>query len=151
MPIYGVRTMMETLHGGNGLLLFELGASLAASLGLLGLVLALVGVYGLTSYAVSQRTQEIGVRMALGAQRCDILRVIGGQGFLVIATGLAAGSLVAFAVGSLVGDFLVGIAPTDPITYLGVSGLLATVALLATYVPVRRASRLDPIVALRHE
>jgi predicted permease len=151
LAIYGVRTMTEVLHGGNGLLLFELGASLAASLGLLGLVLTLVGLYGLTSYAVSQRTQEIGIRMALGAQRHDILRVIGGQGFLVVVAGLAAGLVVALTVGRLVGDFLVGIPPSDPITYVGVSGMLAAIALVATYVPVRRASRVDPIVALRHE
>lgn len=151
LPIYGVRTMTEALHGGNGLLLFELAASLAASLGLLGLGLTLVGLYGLTSYAVSQRTQEIGIRMALGAQRHDILRVIGGQGFLVVVTGLAAGLMAAFTVGRLVGDFLVGIAPTDPTTYVGVSAILAAIALLATYVPVRRASRVDPVVALRHE
>jgi len=151
IPIYGVRTMNEVLHGANGLLLFELGASLPATLGVLGLVLTLVGLYGLTSYAVSQRTQEIGIRMALGAQRQDILRVIGRQGLLVIAAGLAVGLVVAFTVGRLVGDFLVGIAPTDPITYVGVSALLAVIALLATYVPVRRASRVDPMVALRHE
>ena len=151
LPIYGVRRMSEVLHGGNGLLLFELGASLPATLGLLGLVLTLVGLYGLTSYTVSQRTQEIGIRMALGAQHHDILRVIGRQGFAVIAAGLTTGLLVAFIVGQLVGDFLVGVAPTDPITYLGVSVLLAMIALLATYVPVRRASRVDPVVALRHE
>jgi len=151
LPIYGVRKMSDVLHGGNGLLLFEVGASLPASLGLLGLVLTLVGLYGLTSYTVSQRTQEIGIRMALGAQRHDILRVIGNQGFAVIAAGLTAGLLVAFIVGQLVGDFLVGVAPTDPITYLGVSVLLAMIALLATYVPVRRASQVDPVVALRHE
>jgi putative ABC transport system permease protein len=151
LPIYGVRRMSEVLHGGNGLLLFEVGASLPATLGLLGLVLTLVGLYGLTSYTVSQRTQEIGIRMALGAQRHDILRVIGSQGFAVIACGLTTGLLVAFIVAQLVGDFLVGVAPTDPITYLGVSVLLAMIALLATYVPVRKASHVDPVVALRHE
>lgn len=151
LPIYGVRRMSDVLHGGNGLLPFEVGASLPATLGVLGLVLTLVGLYGLTSYTVSQRTQEIGIRMALGAQRQDILRLIGRQGFLVIAAGLATGLLVAFIVGHLVGDFLVGVAPTDPVTYLGVSVLLAMIALLATYVPVRRAFRVDPVVALRHE
>ena len=151
IPVYGVRTMTEALHGGNGLLLFELGAGLAASMGALGLVLALVGVYGLMSYAVSQRTQEIGVRMALGAQRNDILRVIGSQGIVTVAAGLTAGLLTAFVVGRLVGDFLVGIAPTDPITYVSVSLLLATIALMATYIPVRRATHLDPMVALRHD
>jgi putative ABC transport system permease protein len=89
--------------------------------------------------------------MALGAQRHDILRVIGRQGFAVIAAGLTTGLPVAFIMGQLVGDFLVGVAPTDPITYLVVSVLLAMIALLATYVPVRRASHVDPVAALRHE
>ena len=151
LPIYGVRTMDEVLHGGNGLLLFELGASLPATLGALGLVLTLVGLYGLTSYTVTQRTQEIGIRMALGAQRGDILRIIGRQGLMVIVAGLAVGLLVALAVGRLVGDFLIGITPADPVTYTAVSALLAIIALLATYVPVRRASRVDPMETLRHE
>jgi len=151
LPIYGVRTMDDVLHGGNGLLLFELGASLPATLGALGLVLTLVGLYGLTSYTVTQRTQEIGIRMALGAQRGDILRMIGSEGIVVIVAGLAGGLVTALTVGRLVGDFLVGIQPTDPITYVGVSAMLAAIALLAAYVPVRRASRVDPVVALRHE
>lgn len=143
--------MTEALHGGNGLLLFELGATLAAILGLLGLVLTLVGLYGLTSYTVSQRTQEIGIRMALGAQRRDILRLVGRQGFLVIGAGLTAGLLAALSIGQLVGDFLVGIPPTDPITFVVVSTLLAMIVMLATFIPVRRASRVDPMLALRHE
>ena len=151
IPIYGVRTMKEVLHGGNGLLLFELGASLPATLGVLGLLLTLVGLYGLTSYAVRQRTQEIGIRMALGAQRGDVLRAMGREGLLVTLSGLTVGLFGALAVGRLVGDFLVGIRPTDPITYGGVSALLTVIVLLATYVPARRASRLNPIVALRHE
>ena len=143
--------MTEALHGGNGLLLFELGATLAASLGFLGLVLTLVGLYGLTAYTVSQRTQEIGIRMALGAQRRDILRLVGRQGFLVIVAGLTAGLLAALTIGQLVGDFLVGVPPTDPITFVFVSTLLAMIVMLATYIPVRRASRVDPMLALRHE
>ena len=103
------------------------------------------------SYAVSQRTQEIGVRMALGAQRRDILRMIGRQGAVIVASGLTVGLLAALAVGRLVSDFLVGITPSDPITYVGVSILLATVACVATYVPTRRATKIDPMVALRYE
>jgi putative ABC transport system permease protein len=151
VPIYGVRTMTEVLHGGNGLLFFEVGASLATALGLLGLVLAIVGVYGVMSYAVSQRTQEIGIRMALGAQPRDILRIIGRQGVVIVVSGLTAGLLAALAVGRLVSDFLVGIAPSDPITYVGVSTLLAMIACLATYIPTRRATKIDPMVALRYE
>jgi len=151
IPVYGVRTMAEALHGGNGLLFFELGASLAAALGLLGLILAIVGVYGVMSYAVSQRTQEIGIRIALGAQKSDILRMIGRQGALIVASGLTVGLVTALAVGRLVSDFLVGITPSDPITYVGVSFLLAAVACVATYLPTRRATKVDPMVALRYE
>jgi predicted permease len=151
VPVYGVRTMTEVLHGGNGLLFFEIGASLATALGLLGLVLAIVGVYGVMSYAVSQRTQEIGIRIALGAQPRDILRMIGRQGVVIVVSGLTVGLLAALAVGRLVSDFLVGIAPSDPITYVGVSTLLAIIACLATYIPTRRATKVDPMVALRYE
>ena len=151
IPVYGVRTMTEALHGGNGLLFFEVGASLAAALGLLGLILAVVGVYGVMSYAVSQRTQEIGVRMALGAQRRDILRMIGLRGAVIVASGLTVGLFAALAAGRLVSDFLVGITSTDPFTYVGVSLLLATIACVATYIPTRRATKIDPMVALRYE
>jgi predicted permease len=151
IPVYGVRTMTEALHGGNGLLFFEVGASLAAAMGVLGLILAVVGVYGVMSYAVSQRTQEIGLRIALGAQRRDILRMIGSRGAVIVASGLTIGVLAALAAGRLVSDFLVGITPTDPLTYVGVSLLLATVACVATYIPTRRAANVDPMVALRYE
>lgn len=151
IPVYGVRTMTEALHGGNGLLFFEVGASLAAALGLLGLILAVVGVYGVMSYAVSQRTQEIGVRIALGAQPRDILQMIGRQGAMIVASGLTIGLLTALAAGRLVSDFLVGITPSDPITYVGVSVLLASIACVATYIPTRRATKIDPMVALRYE
>jgi predicted permease len=151
VPIYGIRTMTEVLHGGNGLLFFEIGASLAGALGLLGLTLAIVGVYGVMSYAVSQRTQEIGIRIALGAQRRDILTMIGRQGLVIVTAGMTAGLLAAVAVGRLVSDFLVGIASSDPLTYIAVSVLLAMVAGLATYVPTHRAMRVDPMVALRYE
>jgi len=143
--------MTEALRGINGLLLFEIGASLAGALGVLGLILAVVGVYGVMSYAASQRTQEIGIRVALGAQRRDILRMIGRQGVVIVVGGMSVGLLAAFAVGRMAGDFLVGVAPSDPITYIGVSVLLATVASLATYIPTRRAANVDPMVALRYE
>ena len=151
MPMYGGRTMTQAIHGGNGLLMFELGASLAGSLGILGLILAVIGVYGLMAYSVSQRTQEIGIRMALGAQKADILNLIGKQGLVIVAIGLAAGLGGAITVARMVGDFLVDVAPTDPTTYFGVSALLAVIALLAMYIPTRRASRVTPMIALRHE
>jgi predicted permease len=151
MPVFGVRTMARALHGLNGLLFFELGAALAGSLGLLGLALAVVGVYGVMSYSVSQRTQEIGIRMALGAQSGEVLAMISRQGGFIVAAGLALGVPVAFAAGHLVSDFLVDVTPSDPLTYVGVSLLLAAVALLAGYLPARRATRVDPMSALRSE
>jgi predicted permease len=151
MPVLALGTMTRALHGMNGLLLFELAAAVAAALGALGLVLALIGVYGVMSYAVSRRTQEIGIRMALGAHPRQVLRMIGRHGIAVVAPGIALGLLGAFAVASLIGDFLVGVAPTDPLTYAAVSLLLTGAALLAAYVPVRRATRIDPTVALRCE
>ena len=151
MPVYGVRTMTAALQGINGLLLFEVGAGLAAALGLLGLTLAIVGVYGVMSYSVSQRTREIGLRMAVGAQRGDILRMVGRGGLVMVGGGLVVGLLAAFAVGRLVSDFLVEVTPGDPVTFVSVSLLLVLVALIAGYVPARRAMKVDPMVALRYE
>ena len=151
MPVYGVQSMTEALHGLNGMLLFQLAATLTGILGGLGLVLAIVGVYGVMSYSVSQRTQEIGIRMALGAQRGQILTLVGRQGFLVVTAGLLAGMLLAFAVGQVVQEFLVGVGPADPLTYGVISLLLAAVAMAACFIPARRAVRVNPIAALRNE
>lgn len=150
MPVY-VSSMSEALNGINGLFLFRLGAILTGILGGLGLVLAMIGVYGVMSYSVSQRTHEIGIRMALGAQRGQILSLIGRQGILVVAAGIVIGLLLAFAVGQLIRDFLVGIGPADAPTYLLVSALLAAVAAAACLLPARRAVNVDPNTALRSE
>jgi predicted permease len=132
LPIFDVKSMEQALYTLNGLLLFQVAAGLAAALGMLGLILAVVGVYGVISYAASQQTHEIGIRMALGAR----------PGSVGIAAALAAASLV--------GTFL-AVSPTDPLTYLSVSLILVLVALAACYVPARRAMGVDPMVALRHE
>ncbi len=152
VPVLVVRTMAEAVtNSPDGLLLFDLGAEMTGALGLLGLTLAMVGVYGVMAYAVGLRTQEIGVRMALGAQRHNILWMIGRQGLTIVGIGLALGLLIAIGVGRLVGEFLVGVASTDPLTYATVSMVLVCVALVACYVPARRAMRVDPMMALRHE
>jgi predicted permease len=151
MPVSGIRTMSRAIRGINGLLLFEIAAALAGALGILGLLLAIVGVYGVMSYSVSRRTSEIGIRMALGARPSQVLGMICRQGAVVVGFGLLVGLAGAFAIGRLVSDFLVGVGPNDPITYCGVSLLLASVALLASYVPARRGTRVDPMIALRHE
>jgi predicted permease len=151
MPVFDVHTMLAALYTVNGFLLFQLAAVLAAVLGSLGLILALVGVFGVISFTVSQRVNEIGIRMAMGAAQASILRMILRQGIWIIATGLLAGVLLAVAIARLVGNFIVGISPYDPLTYISVSGALCAVALLACYLPARRATRVDPVVALRYE
>jgi putative ABC transport system permease protein len=143
--------MSRALDGLNGYLIFKLGAGLAAALGLLGLVLALVGVYGVVSYTASQRRHEIGVRMALGAQPGQILGMVLSQGAVITVLGLLVGLAVTTAAAQLVGRFLVGVSGTDPLTYATVTSLLVVVALAACCIPAWRAMRLDPLVALRHE
>jgi ABC-type antimicrobial peptide transport system permease subunit len=151
MPVFDVHTMLQGLYTINGFLLFQLAAALAGILGSLGLILALVGVFGVISFTVSQRTNEIGIRMALGAAESSILRMILRQGVWIIAAGLAAGLAQALAISRLVGDFISGVSPYDPLTYITVSAALSAVALLACYIPARRATLVDPMVALRYE
>jgi predicted permease len=151
MPVFDVQPMTTALEGLNGFLAFRFAAALAGSLGILGLILAIVGVYGVISYAASQRTHEIGIRLALGAQLGQILKMVLSQGFLIIGFGVLAGILAAGALARLVGNFLFGVAALDPLTYICASLFLAGIALLACYIPARRATRVDPIVALRCE
>jgi predicted permease len=151
MPISEVRPMLQALYTVNGLLLFQFAAGLTGCLGLLGLILALVGVFGVISFTVSQRTQEIGIRMAMGAGQIAILKMILRQGILIVFAGLAAGVLLALGMANLVGDFVSGVSPYDPLTYFSVSTMLVIIALMACYVPARRATRVDPMIALRYE
>ncbi len=150
LPLFDVKTMIQAMDTLNGLLMFQLGAALSAVLGMLGLILAVVGVYGVVSYAASQKTHEIGIRMALGAQPASILKMVLGQGMLIIGIGLVLGLGAAFASAKLVGNF-VAVSATDPLTYALVTFTLTLVALTACYVPARRAMRVDPMVALRYE
>ena len=151
MPVTDVQTMRQSLSGGNGFFIFQVGAILAAAMGFLGLTLAVVGVYGVVSFAASQRTHEIGVRMALGAGRRDILHLVLQQGLALVIAGVLSGAVLAWALTRSMATILVGVSPTDALTYLTATLLLAAIGFWACYAPARRAMKLDPMVALRYE
>jgi predicted permease len=151
LPVSQVQTMQEALQGVNGFLFFRLGAQLTAVMGILGLILAVVGVYSVASYAAAQRTQEIGIRMAVGAAPRDILKMVLRQGFGVAAIGIVVGLAAAFAGTRVLADQFYGVSPSDPLTYVGVALLLIAVALFACGVPAYRATRVSPLVALHIE
>jgi predicted permease len=126
-------------------------ATLASGFGLLALTLTCVGLYGLLAYSVAQRTREIGIRMALGAQGPRVVAMVLGSGARLVIIGIALGLPAAWAASRSVGSMLFGLTPTDPVTVAGAAIALAAAAQMAAYLPARRASRVDPLVALRHE
>jgi putative ABC transport system permease protein len=144
-----VQTMDDVVAGATAKPRFTL--VLLGTFAVVALLLAAVGIYGVISYTVSRRTQEIGVRMALGATRVNVAGLIIGQGMRVVGVGVAAGLVGAFALTRLMAAMLYGVRATDPFTYVGVALLLAAVALVSSYVPARRATRIDPLVAMRAE
>ncbi len=147
LPLYNVKTMVE--HMAMPLFPARVAATLLGAFGLLALFLAAIGIFGVMSYAVTQRTREIGIRMALGAQALAIFRFVVGQGLKPVALGLAIGLALAFAGTRLMSGFLYGVSALDVLTFAGVSSLLSLVAILACYIPARRAMKVDPIVVLR--
>ncbi|MGD0737892.1 MAG: ABC transporter permease [Terracidiphilus sp.] len=150
LPIFQVQSMRQGLYTLNGLLVFEVGASVAAIMGGLGLTLAVIGLYGVVSYAVSRRVHEIGLRMALGASRGNVFRMIYRQSIVIVAAGLGVGLAIALAVARTVGSFVV-VNVWDPGTYLLVCATLALAALASCYFPARRAMAVEPMVALRQD
>ena len=151
LPLIDVRTMEQVVQGLGGLFVVRLAASLAGVVGILGLILAVTGVYGVVSFSVSQRAREIGIRVALGAERGDVVKLVSRQALRLLAVGLGTGLFAAWALTRAMSRLLVGISATDPLSFVSVAVLLAGIAFLASYVPVRRAMAVDPVVALRSE
>ncbi|MEY2529121.1 MAG: putative transport system permease protein, partial [Verrucomicrobiota bacterium] len=145
-PIYNVRTMDDVVM--NSLGTRRVSMQLFAVFACAALLLAALGIYGVMAYSVTQRTQEIGLRMALGAQKSDVLGLIIRQGMVLTVIGVIVGLAGAFALTRVIGNLLFGVTATDPATFVAIPLLLLFVALVACYLPARRAARLDPTRAL---
>jgi putative ABC transport system permease protein len=149
VPLANVRTMQDLLA--NSVQRRKFSMLLLTVFAAVAMLLATIGLYGVTSYSVMQRTHEIGIRMALGARRPDVLALVVKQGMALALVGIAAGTMLSLGMTRLISGMLFGITATDPLTFAGVVALLGTVAFLANYLPARRASKVDPMVALRYE
>ncbi len=149
LALTGGQTIGQLL--GQGLWAARMGAALLGLFGVLALILASIGIYGVLSYSVAQRTSEIGIRMALGAQSYQVLQLVLRQGMLLAGVGILVGILIALPVTRLASTLLYGVSPSDPATYVVITLILMAVAMLACYIPARRATQIDPLVALRFE
>jgi ABC-type lipoprotein release transport system permease subunit len=149
IPVFGIQTMDEVVARSLAARRFAL--EILAIFAIVAFLLACVGIYGVMAYTISQRTGEIGLRMALGAGGGDILRIVRGEAALIVIGGVGAGLLVSLVLTRFLQTLLFDIKPSDPLTFGTLTILLAGAALLASFIPARRASRFDPLVALRHE
>jgi putative ABC transport system permease protein len=148
-PVAEVRTVADIID--ESLSRSRLNTVILATFAAVALILAAVGIYGVMAYSVTQRTHEFGIRMALGAGRFEVLRMVLRHGLLVAGAGVAIGLAAAYFLTRVLTTLLFGVTSTDPATFAGVSIVLVAIALAATYVPARRATRVDPMVALRYE
>jgi ABC-type antimicrobial peptide transport system permease subunit len=148
LPVYEAKTLREHMR----LALFPLhaGAVAVGSFAFLAMILAAIGIYGVMAYSVVQRTQEIGIRMALGARAIDVWKMVLRQGIILTAVGMLCGLLFALGLSRIVASLLYGVSATDPLTFLLISLLLAAVALLASFLPAWRATKVDPVMAIRN-
>jgi putative ABC transport system permease protein len=149
LPVYGIRTMEQVMSKAVSQRRFAM--VLLGVFAFIALALSAVGIYGVMAYSVSQRTHEIGIRMALGAQPGDVLRMIIKQGLILTFAGMAVGLAGAFLVTGFLSSLLFGVSARDPVTFAGITLLLSAVAFLACYIPARRATKVDPMIALRYE
>jgi ABC-type antimicrobial peptide transport system permease subunit len=149
LPLIDLKTQTEETN--EALVFPSLFARLTAVFGLLALTLAMIGLYGTMAYSVTRNTHEIGIRMALGANPSDVLSMVIRQGITLTLIGVAIGIVAALGITRLISSVIFGVTPYDPLTFVAVAAILSIVALLACYIPARRAMRVDPIVALRYE
>jgi putative ABC transport system permease protein len=149
LPFYGVQTF--SIYVAQSFVVPQFLSLLLGIFAALALALASVGLYGVVSYSAAQRTHEIGVRMALGAEKSDVLRMVVGQGLKLALIGVAIGIAGALVLTRFLATLLYGVKPTDPLTFIAVSLILVAVAIAACYIPARRAAKVDPMVALRYE
>jgi putative ABC transport system permease protein len=149
LAVAQLRTMDQVISESNAPRRFNV--SLLAAFAALAVVLAAIGIYGVIAYSVAQRTHEIGIRMALGAEARDVLKMVIVHGLWLALSGVALGAIGALALTGFLSSLLYGVKPTDPLTFVAVSLLLLAVALIAVYIPARRATKVDPMVALRYE
>jgi putative ABC transport system permease protein len=149
LPVYNVRTMDDRVQ--ESLARRRFSMVMLGLFAFLALALATIGIYGVMAYLVTQGTRELGIRLALGATPADISRLVVRQGMALAIAGVALGLAGAFALTRLIRSLLFGVQPSDPVTYVAIAALLAVIALVASYIPARRAAHIDPMVSLRWE